>query len=49
LLPTPVFPDAPDANLFAMYEEVGIGREEFLDRAAGIGLGSLNPTQLNSA
>jgi len=29
-------PETPDDNLFAMYEEVGISREEILDRAAGI-------------
>lgn len=29
-------PETPDANLFAMYEEAGITREEILDRAAVI-------------
>ncbi len=29
-------PETPDANIFAMYAAAGIGREEILDRAAGI-------------
>ena len=29
-------PETPDANIFAMYAEAGISREEILDRAAGI-------------
>jgi uroporphyrinogen decarboxylase len=29
-------PETPDANLFAMYEEAGVSREEIFDRAAGI-------------
>jgi uroporphyrinogen decarboxylase len=29
-------PETPDENIFAMYEEAGIGREEIFDRAAGI-------------
>jgi uroporphyrinogen decarboxylase len=29
-------PETPDANLFAMYEEAGVTREEIFDRAAGI-------------
>jgi uroporphyrinogen decarboxylase len=29
-------PETPDDNIFAMYEEAGIGRQEIFDRAAGI-------------
>jgi uroporphyrinogen decarboxylase len=29
-------PETPEANLFALYEEAGISREQILDRAAGI-------------
>jgi uroporphyrinogen decarboxylase len=29
-------PETPDENIFAMYEEAGISREEIFDRAAGI-------------
>ncbi len=29
-------PETPDENIFAMYDEVGISREEILDRAADI-------------
>jgi uroporphyrinogen-III decarboxylase len=29
-------PETPDRNLFALYEEAGISREQIFDRAAGI-------------
>jgi uroporphyrinogen decarboxylase len=29
-------PETPDENIFAMYAEAGISREEIFDRAAGI-------------
>jgi hypothetical protein len=29
-------PETPDENIFAMYQEAGISREEIFDRAAGI-------------
>ena len=29
-------PETPDENVFALYEEAGISREEIFDRAAGI-------------
>ncbi len=29
-------PETPDANIFALYEAAGIGREEIFDRAAGV-------------
>ena len=29
-------PETPDENIFAMYEEAGISREEIFDRAAAI-------------
>jgi uroporphyrinogen decarboxylase len=29
-------PETPDANIFAMYAEAGVSREEIFDRAAGI-------------
>ena len=29
-------PETPEANIFAMYDEAGISREEIMDRAAGI-------------
>jgi uroporphyrinogen decarboxylase len=35
-------PETPDDSLFAMYEEVGISREEIFDRAAGIRNGALS-------
>ena len=29
-------PETPEANIFALFQEAGIGREEIFDRAAGL-------------
>ena len=38
-------PETPEENLFAMYAEAGISREEIFDRAADLRRAALNPDQ----